>query len=363
MMNTRDKGQGSVTRTKNGKFKGTISLGEENGKRKRISRTFDTLEEVYKFFDDVSNKNTLFYSPTTIAEYWEHYLKIKSGSYRASTLAGCKYFYDKHVRNSVLNKTKFNQLDAPFINRFFFRLESKGYAEATLTRWRKNVKSILDMAVFEGYLEKNPMRSERAVKKFSGRPPRPITPFTKAQVRKLLNPENLSLLSPMMQLYFLLAFLTGARPQELLALEKADIREDATVSFNKSLGFKGKLQDMMKTPYSVRVVPVMTTRYEQMIPLMQQLPRRLFASEKSRYGYVSRDHVGYVFRKYILKILGLTNHRLYDSRHTFATLLITVDHVDIKTASKLLGHGQVETTLKYYTHVDLTTTRHDLLRL
>lgn len=364
MKNQRKKGTGTITRTKNGRFKGTIGVTSSlDNKRHRISKTFDTLEEVQDFFKEVTERNIDFFSPTSVSEYWEHYLELKANVYRASTLAGCINFYEKHVKNSVLVKTKFYELDATIINRFFLNLSTKGYASSTLTRWRKNFKSILDMAVYEGYLKSNPMRSQRVLKKVQGKPPRPITPFTKQEVRNLLSPKNLSKIPLVHQTYILLAFLTGARPQEILALEDTDIRDDGAVSYTKSIGYKGKLQTMMKTPYSVRIVPLPEKYFKIIQDNKKALPPKLFRSDKSAYGYLSKDNVGAVFKKYVFEVLGTTNHRLYDTRHTYATLLITVDKVDVKTVSRLLGHSQVETTLKYYTHVSTASSCHTVLHV
>nr|WP_312694707.1 tyrosine-type recombinase/integrase [Caproiciproducens sp.] len=44
-------------------------------------------------------------------------------------------------------------------------------------------------------------------------------------------------------------------------------------------------------------------------------------------------------------------------RHTYATLLYSSD-VDVLTASQLLGHSDINTTLKIYTH--LTSRRNEI---
>lgn len=345
-------GTGSIVKTPGGKYKGTIRI-IEGDTQKRISKTFATREEVEKFFHKVSQGNVKYYTPTTISEYFERFIEMKEGVYRESTLYGVRLFYHKHIQGSILDKTKFIDLDATMINRFFLGLSSRGYATTTLTRWRKNLKSILELAVYEGYLEENPMSNPRALKKLKGKPSRAIHTFTLEEVQKLLSPDNLSILPVVYQTYILIAFLTGARPQEILALNKEDVQVDKIV-FNKSLGLKGKLQDdcLMKTPWSSRIVPIpekygnlLVEEYKKALPKEQ-----LFYSYKSAYGYLCRDNVAWRFKRYVKKVLGYSNRRLYETRHTYATLLITVQKVDVKTVSKLMGHGNIETTLRYYTH-------------
>ena len=145
--------------------------------------------------------------------------------------------------------------------------------------------------------------------------------------------------------------ITGARPQEILALTKEDVTENY-VNFNKSLGFRGKLQDGMKTQdSSYRIVPIDKEQYGKwLVSNIKRLPKdNIFYSFKSQYGYMSIDNVNMRFKKYTHAVLG-RGHHLYDMRHTFATLLITEKHVDVMRVSKLMGHSSIETTLKYYTH-------------
>ena len=361
----RSKGTGSITRTKSGKFKGTLSVVSSiDGKRHRVSKTCDTLEEVQEFFREVTGKDMSDYSPTTVAEYWEHYLKMKEGVYRESTLAGAKNFYEKHVKGSILDTTRFMDLDETIINRYFLGLSARGkYSTSTLTRWRKNFKSILELAVYEGYLKENPMNSPRIIKKLKGRMSRPIYTFTKKEVSQLLNKKNLSTLPLLYQTYIILAFITGARPQELLALEQKDISIDK-VSFNKSLGFQGKLQNCMKTPWSVRVVPIPRKYGEILENNKKALPKKLFASDKSTYGYISKDNMNERFKQYVHTVLkDERRHHLYETRHTYATLLITVDKVDVKAVSRLMGHNNIETTLKYYTRVTFDSSCYAMLHV
>lgn len=342
----RTKGTGSIVRRPNGRFKATITVSGG----KRVSKTFDTREECQKFFMDIKGKDVKYFSPVTVAEYYEHFMELKSGVYRESTLNGLKQFYRKHVENSKVAHIKFSDLTPQDINRFFLGLSSKGYASSTLDRWRKNFKAILETAVLEGYLENNPMESRQAIRRLKGRQERQKKVFSLEEVQKLLSIENLSTLPVVYQVYIVLSFITGARPQEILALTREDIKEDK-VSFNKSLGFQGKLQETMKTPTSIREVPIETKWGLWLLDKIEKKTVSIFRSEKSTYGYLSKDNVNVRFKKYVEVVLGSSKgHHLYDTRHTYATLLITVFHVDVKTVSMLMGHSNIETTLKYYTH-------------
>lgn len=350
-MRRREKGKGSITKTPSGKFKGAIYVTDINGKRKRVSKTCKTRQEVEAWFNKVTARDLKYFSPTTVNEYWEHYLEVKRYQYRESTLNGAIHFYNKHVKDNSIGNMQFVDLTPVAIDQFFIGLASHGYSTSTLSRWRKNLKAVLNMAVYEGYMESNPMDSPLSLKSIKGRTPKTIHPFTKEETHKLLLASNLKKLPVMFQVYLLIAFMSGARPQEILALNQTDVTE-TSISFHKSLGFRGKLQDCMKTDSSTRVVPI-NPKYGKIIcELKKALPDRLFKSSKSANGYVSMDNINYRFKKYVKTVLGdLNGHHLYDIRHTYASLLITVEKADAKTVSKLMGHSNVETTLKYYTHV------------
>ena len=51
----------------------------------------------------------------------------------------------------------------------------------------------------------------------------------------------------------------------------------------------------------------------------------------------------------IAKRAGLTAIRMYDLRHTVATLLLAAD-VNVKVVSERLGHESINITLKHYAH-------------
>lgn len=345
----REKGTGSITRTKQGRFKATIRVSGN----KRTSRTFDSREECLAFFNEVQGKDIKYFSPTTVKEYYNHFMEIKEGVYRGSTMNNIRHFYSKHLSNSKLATIRFSDLTPQDINAFFIGLASHGYATATLMHWKKELKCILETAVYEGFLESNPMDSKRILKKLrGGKPARPILTFTKEEVKKLLEEKNLSVIPKIYQVYIVISLITGARPQEVLALTPEDIEVDK-IHFSKALGFRGELQDTMKTTTSNRVVPIDTKYGIWLKNTVSTSP--VFRSEKSTHGYLNIDNVNVQFKKYLEKTLGSSKgHHLYDMRHTYATLLITEIGVDVKTVSVLMGHSNIETTLKYYTHATPT---------
>ena len=63
--------------------------------------------------------------------------------------------------------------------------------------------------------------------------------------------------------------------------------------------------------------------------------------------------------KKAIKASGVKNIRLHDLRHSHATILIN-NGINIVAVSKRLGHADIETTLKTYTHL-LSDTNKELI--
>ena len=69
--------------------------------------------------------------------------------------------------------------------------------------------------------------------------------------------------------------------------------------------------------------------------------------QNGRYFKITDNQTDEYFRKVWAKEKG---HKLHDLRHTFGTVQVCVNKVDIKTVSLWMGHSTINTTLRIYTH-------------
>ena len=153
-----------------------------------------------------------------------------------------------------------------------------------------------------------------------------------------------------------LALTTGMRPSEYLALSWNDIDLDrGTVSVSRSLEWrKGGWQFAdTKRPQSRRVVKL------QAWVVSALTKHRAKENEMSGDDLVFRAKRGgpiresYFVRRYFKPLLataGLPDIRLYDLRHTAATISLAAG-VSPKVISEQLGHASVAFTLDVYSHV------------
>ncbi len=128
--------------------------------------------------------------------------------------------------------------------------------------------------------------------------------------------------------YFIFCLLVGTRRNEALTITVEDVDFK-----NKILHIRGT-----KTKGSDRQVPL--------TPLVEKLLLSLKV-KKDKYFPIIYKKAHELFREIWNKKKG---HKIHDLRHTFGTIQICVERVDIKTVSLWLGHSAVETTLRTYTH-------------
>jgi integrase len=185
-----------------------------------------------------------------------------------------------------------------------------------------------------------------------------IQPLNAEQARRLLRTTS----GERLEAFFVLAVHTGMRPGELLGLRWEDVTLGDTsgiLQLNRALS-AGELATP-KTKGSRRRIKLSTgsaralkAHRKRQLEEMMQRPR-LWQDQ----GLVFPSNVGTplshrnVVRSFkaLLRRSGLpTSVRLYDLRHTCATLLLS-RNVHPKYVQELLGHASISQTLDTYSHI------------
>lgn len=145
------------------------------------------------------------------------------------------------------------------------------------------------------------------------------------------------------RLYYTFLYWTGCRRGEAIALQKSEIGDHtATIKYsqiNQSDGLRPT-----KTRRT-RTIKLDDKLFAQLQPLLETEGTYLFGGITGLSPSMVRDY----FRKGI-KQSGVKPIRLHDLRHSHATWLIN-SGVNIVAVSKRLGHKDISTTLKVYTHL------------
>ena len=147
--------------------------------------------------------------------------------------------------------------------------------------------------------------------------------------------------------YFTAAFLTGMRPNELIALKWTNVDFEMrciTVREGRVLGTEGP----PKTISSCREVDMLDPLLEVLRQLRQASPRDAGHVFTNRHGNPLevnnlRNRVWYP----TLKKAGLRKRTMYQTRHTFASLMLSHGE-DPLWVARMLGHASLDMIFKHY---------------
>nr|WP_274614455.1 site-specific integrase [Helicobacter pylori] len=215
----------------------------------------------------------------------------------------------------------------------------KHYKKNTIHNLNANLKSFLEFCEAEGFLGKSPYFS---VTLKNAKEAKAIEPFSLEEVKTLIeNAQSLRL-----KAFLIVAFFTGLRTGEQLALLWEDINfEEKTIIINKSLNELGTITTPKNKP-SVREVDLLEPVEKILKELKESEPKNkkfVFISMPKRSTMFQR-----AFRS-LLKALNLKERKLYTTRHTFASLMLSQGE-EAMWVSKTLGHKDLNTTYKTYSH-------------
>ena len=313
--------KGSVREHRNGllKFHNTVFGSIYGHTKEEIEKQ---LKEKIKQFKNKPQKDKKEKSATPLLSvfYRSEYLPYKiADGIAAKTIEG----YESRINFIVKQKfdKPLNLYKAKDIESFLYSFPQ--------TRKRQILQgffnNVFQRAITAGYIKNNPCDTVEKVKHKQEQG----TAFSFVELKEFLQIlfkiEHLSYAD---KCYFIFVFLTGTRRDEARLLKVSDVDFE-----NKILHIPGT-----KTDGSDRDIPLN--------PLVEKLLLSM-SVKKGRYFNLAEHQADIRFRKVWEKKKG---HKLHDLRHTFGTIQICVEKIDVKTVSLWMGHSTVDTTLNRYTH-------------
>ena len=298
-----------------------------------------------------------FTAPTKVllSAYLSSWLQGKV-SISAKTLSG----YSERLQSDVLpllGHIKLDALSRSHVTQMVSQCVSRGHSRRTIQYTLVVLNGAMEQAVTDGLIGKNPCRGVEL-------PPKEHVErviLTLGQIQTLLGHP-----SPL-RAYWTFLLTTGVRPNEGLAVEWKDIDLDAgLVTIRRALKetTPGKrLIGETKTRGSVRTIPLPQVTVgvlrELKVTQAKQMLKRGATYQRQDIVFAGKDgkHLDYsaVARhwKRDLEAAGLPVVRVYDARHSYATLLLGSGE-NLKVASHLLGHSSVQITGDTYSHVQVS---------
>ena len=287
---------------------------------------------------------------TTLAQYLDEWLNLTSEKRNEKTNSDYEGFFRLYVKPAIGNLPLI-KVGAMDIQRVYKAMSDRGLSPKTVRLTHGALSVALKQAVKWKKIRETPAAGVDLPK----RAHREMMFLDDKQAKKFLEVCK----EDKHGLLFDLAIYTGARPSEYLGLKWQDIdfdrgllRIQRKVRHNSKGG--GWYEGETKTKQSKRSMPLdeslLASLRKHRIKQSKggQMQTFVFASEAGTplsLRNLERRHF-----KPLLKKAGLPDIRLYDLRHTCATLLL-MKGTDIKTVSEWLGHANPDETLRTYAHV------------
>ncbi|GAA9264997.1 hypothetical protein HpHA225_08930 [Helicobacter pylori] len=215
----------------------------------------------------------------------------------------------------------------------------KKYKKNTLISLNALLKSFLEFCERDGFLSQNPYY---AITLKNAQEGEKIDPFSLNEIKTILHHAP----SLRLKAFLTMAFFTGLRTGEQLALTWEDIDfNEKKIVINKSLNLLGAITSPKNKP-SVREVDLL----EPVEKVLKELKANEPANKKMIFLSVpKRTQEFQIMFKKLLKALNIKYRKLYTTRHTFASLMLSQGE-EAMWVSKTLGHKDLNTTYSTYSH-------------
>lgn len=369
----RGNGEGSIYQTKDGKWKGAITIGRDRkGNLKRKTFSGKTRNEVNKkmksYIADLENGRIVLDENINLQDWFMHWLvNYKVDKVKVATVENYNSLYKNYIKDTSIGTTKLSKLKASTLQIYYNQLIKDKVTTVNRVKYLNSIiGSSLIQAISEEYLIKNPCENVTFPKIKDSE----ISIFTVEEQMQFI--KSLEENNDRFKTLYKFALGTGLRRGEILALKWSDIDFDnKEVSVTKSIRYVtknditniDKAQFIVQTPKSqssIRKVPIPTN-------LVKELKiYKLKQSEIKLKNAVIYDNQDYVFAKedgkpiegqYLLRYYkkalenaGIEYRKFHVMRHTYASRLIEND-VNIKVVQTLLGHSSLRMTSEIYAHI------------
>jgi Site-specific recombinase XerC len=342
------------------KFRVTKELGKDNaGKRLREYVYAATEAEAKKLlaeFEYNQHRHTLVESSRiTVSEFFAHWMEnyVKYNC-EETTAYGYRNIINKHLA-PYLGEIELQKLQPAHIQQYYkYLMDEKRLSPNTVHKHHANIRKALDYGLKQQFLHRNVADAVSLPRKktFEGKS------YTKEQLNELLK----KLKDSKIELPISLSVFLGLRREEVVGLKwkwiDLDNRKLQIQEVRTSAG-KNVIIKTPKTDKSRRTLFVGDELYELLLrtQIRQKELKKVLGNDYDDSGYVVTRDDGKPYRvnslteqfKEFLEKNNLPRIRLHDLRHSFASVLYE-EGVDLLAISQVLGHSDIGTTSRIYTH-------------
>ncbi len=298
----------------------------------------EAMKQANKRVKNAEKQTQRIQSKITILQALKRFLALKIGLKQTSINSLENVFNSIFKLMGLKESDKLKKITREKITQYH-QASLKLYRKNTIHNFNANLKSFLAFCESERFLSQNPYY---AITLKNALAAKAIDPFNLEEVKMLIqNAPSLRL-----KAFLVVAFFTGMRTGEQLALQWEDIDfNEKTISINKSLNELGQITSPKNNP-SIREVDLLEP--------VEKILKELQASEPAnkKFVFIDMPKRSSIFQRHfkaLLKGLDLKDRKLYTTRHTFASLMLSQGEEPM-WVSKTLGHKDLNTTYSTYSH-------------
>lgn len=359
---------GSVTSRGPSTWRVRVFVGrDEGGRRQYLSRTVKGTkrqadEVLAKMQTELAAGTYVEPVKQTVNEYLDAYLEAARVRVRPRTHDSYSTLLKLYVRPE-LGRVALTKLTSEMIQRAYGQLQVRGLSARTIRYAHSVLNAALRQAQRRGHLGRNPAEMVDLPREDR----QEMRAMSASEASRFLAAADGDRWHPL----FLVAITSGMRPGELLGLRWGDVSLDSgVISVQRTLVLRKPTQE---APEGWQLQEPKTSRGRRVIKLpaaaIQALRTHRAEQNEERLaagpGYQNHDlvfagsegkplHYRNLVRRHfkpVLRAAGLPEDlRLYDLRHTCATLLLQAGE-NPKVVAERLGHASVTLTLDTYSHV------------
>lgn len=268
-----------------------------------------------------------------IAAVLEKYAEVGIGLKESSrrTMRACT----KRMLELLGHPTYIDEITKQSVHRYYNALAIHQFSRYHTRTLIHTLKNFLEFAMTMDYIQANPFFKRRV----KTRPPVGKQPLNAQEVNEVIN----TCTDDLMRTYLIIAFFTGARPGEILALRRDDLDfAKSTLRIERTISERGEITPP-KTQSSRRTIemPAIVKNALQHYIAKAGIQDALFPNPpKKRLRFNEKWRA-------LLEKCGIAQRRLYSTRHTFASLMLSYG-ANLLYTSAVLGHQSADMTLKAY---------------
>lgn len=296
-----------------------------------------------------------------LRDFFQEYIQLRRSSLRETTLAKLISMAEEHIL-PPLGDYSLGDLDARTLANWQASLAAHGYSYNYQVRIYTALHGLLNYAFKMKYIHENPTNYLEKIREVDFEAPDEKIHFYTAdeflRFQQAANASAHTYYERSIYIFLMIAYYTGMRKGEIHALRWRDI-SNGVIRVQRSISQKIKGKKIVETAPKNKA----SLRSLQIPVPLQNLLDQYLLLQKETFPKVWTPDFRVVYGESCISDTGLSNYnkawasaaglqpiRIHDYRHSHASLLAN-EGINIQEIARRLGHSNVQTTWRTYSHL------------